>query len=109
MTWYFYDVGDYSGHAPIQKGKTHRSATLKNALARAYQMVKYEHCETIHVTNKIEQTRMRYTKSMEFRPYNVPYVVYDDSPYNRPMTLYVVRTKNGIKRLMADGTMRELK
>ena len=109
MTWYFYEVGDYSGHAPVQKGETHRSATLKNALAKAYQMVKYTYAEEVHITNKADQAKMRYTKSMEFRPYNVPYIVYDDSPYNRPMSLYVVRTKNGIKRLMADGTMRELK
>lgn len=109
MTWYFYAVNDDWGHSPKGRGKTHRSATLKGALAKAYQMAKYEYAEEVHVTNRVDQTGTRRTASWEFKPYNVPYVVYDNSPRERPLSLIVVQTKKGIKRLMADGSMRELK
>lgn len=103
MTWYFYEVGDDYGHRPPEMSKVHRSGTLKNALARAYQMVKYKYVEEVYVTDKASQTGGGFTR------YKVPYIVYDNSPRNRPLSLFVVRTKNGTKRLMADGTMRELK
>lgn len=109
MTWYFYEIGNDYGHSPMRRGEIHRSATLKNALARAYQMVKYKYAEEVLVTDDLDKIKIRYNKYGDYKAYNVPYIVYDDSPYNKPMSLYVVRTKKGIKRLMADGSMRELK